>query len=291
MTSLAATPAYLAARLTLLALRASIRPDIALDPERVFLDRAATAVSVDSAALQLAAMPKPLLCEADVRSGALDARCRPLASAEKHEQEWYRLTRRDDVERGGFMGYLEVLYGPGDHNVLAIGRGESLMIPRSVAELWKTDYEVQGVNLRGDDVGNPLVTDDADYAKARQLGARGILQFSSPEEHPIITDAFTLPLPEHATAEERARVDSFFIEMAKANRAMLADPEMSRNMLDSTDDTSSAVTPWRRWQRRAQREQGKMMKQFAGEMEKHFAGRAMPPDVAAFIAECRKRCP
>lgn len=290
MTPFVATPAYLAARLTLLALRASINPDVAFEAGRVFIGDAAVAITVDSAVAELAAMPKPLLCDADVRSGMLDVRCRPLASADKQEQEWFHLTRRDDVERGGYMGYLDDPYGPGDHNVLATGRDESLVVPRSVAELWHSDYELRNVNVTGDDVGNPLLTDDPDYVKARQLGARAILRFSSPAREKGMTGAFMLPLPEHATTEERAQVDSFFVEMAKANRAMLADPDMMRQMSDTTADTS-AMTPWRRWQQRAVREQGGMMKRLAGEMEKHFAGRAMPPEVAAFIAECRKRCP
>ena len=57
-------PEFLAARLALLALRASIPERRPLDADRVLLAPSASPMSVDAAAQMLAAKPKPLFCDA-----------------------------------------------------------------------------------------------------------------------------------------------------------------------------------------------------------------------------------
>src|SRR5689334_20551187 len=96
------TPEYLAARLALLVLRASVGKDIPLEPDRVALN-GAPATSVDAAARALEALPKPTLCFGDVEAGVLSVRCLALDDADAGAQNRFHFHRKDDAERGGYM--------------------------------------------------------------------------------------------------------------------------------------------------------------------------------------------
>jgi hypothetical protein len=275
-------PEYLAARLALLALRASVGKDIPLEPDRVALN-GAPATSVDAAAHMLALLPKPTLCSGDVEAGVLSVRCLALDDADPDAQRSFHFHRKDDAEQGGFMGWLEDRYGPGDHAVVIFGRGERLEVTLSVVELWHAHYEIQDVSYRGDDVENPLCDDEPEYREARSLGARALLSFSSPADSRGSGVTFTLPLSESATTEEREQVEKILVDMAESYHMFLTlDVD---DMLPAPAETESQ---FRRWQRRSLREHREHMKQLAPDMERFFAGREMPPEVAAFIAACRE---
>ena len=181
------------------------------------------------------------------------------------------------------MGWLEDRYGSGDHSVVAFGRDEHLEVTLSVVELWHARYEIRDVSLRGDDVENPLCVDEPEYREARSLGARALLRFSSPADTRGSGVTFTLPLSESATMEEREQVEKILVEMAESYHMLLAlDVD---DMLPGPTETESQ---FRRWQRRSLREHREHMKELAPELEQFFAGREMPPEVAAFIAACRE---
>jgi len=278
------SPEYLAARLALLVLRASVGKDIPLGPDRVALD-GAPATSVDAAARALMTLPKPTLCYGEGEAGVLSVRCLALDDADADAQRSFHFHRKDDAERGGYMGWLEDRYGPGDHPVVAFGRGERLEVTLSVVELWHAHYEIRDVNYRGDDVANPLCDDEPEYREVRSLGARALLSFSSPADNRGSgMMMFTLPLSESATGEEREMVEQYFIHTAQSYHMLLA-----VDLEDMLPGPAQSESPFRRWQRRGLRQHREHMKQLAPEMERFFAGRAMPPEVATFIAACRER--
>ena len=123
-----AAPTDLAAQLALLALRSSIRKNIALDPGQVAVN-GAPAMPVDAAVRKLADIPKPVICHGQAEGGLLAVQSLPLSDADDQEREWFHLRRQDDADRGGFMGWLADRYGSADHIVLATGRGDSLALP------------------------------------------------------------------------------------------------------------------------------------------------------------------
>ena len=178
------TPEFLAARLALLALCASTPEWRPLDADRVLLAPSTSRVSVDAAARMLAAKPKPLFCDAKAREGALVVHCRTEAEAGTLERLLHA-TPRHPAEWGGFMGYLEQRYGPGDHLVAAFGREESFITPHSVVDRWSREYQIAGIGYAADDVNNALAQDWVEYIEARRNGAKGVLRFfSSVRMHP-----------------------------------------------------------------------------------------------------------
>lgn len=172
------SPEFLAARLALLALRASIPESRRLDGDRVLLAPSSSPISADAAAEMLAAKPKPLFCDATARERTLVVHCRTQAEASTLARALHA-TMQYPAEWGGFMGYLQQRYGPGDHLVAVFGREESLLAPRTVVDRWSRDYEIEGIGYAGDDVSNALAQSLDEYIEARHKGAKGVLRFFS----------------------------------------------------------------------------------------------------------------
>lgn len=170
-----------AARLALLALRASIDPQKPLAPGTVVVAPSSTVITVEAAARALAALPKPVSCKATAENGVLTIDCRPLDAG---ETEWrhYRSAKEFSGGHRGFMSHTIERYGPSDaHLVAAFGREERLLLPLQVAVDWHRDYMINHVNWRGDDVANKLCQDWPDYQEAKRLGAVALLSFGSPD--------------------------------------------------------------------------------------------------------------
>lgn len=283
------TPAYLAARLALLALRASIGHATPLAPDRVLLLPATSAVSTDSAAQLLAAMAKPLFCSAEGSEAALVVSCRTSANATMVDRARLSMARRDDEETGGLMGYLDEQYGPGEHQVAVFGRDESLIVPQSVVDRWHAEYVIDMVNMVGDDAGNSLAAGRAEYVEARRRGAVGILRFSSPADRDggIVAETHLIPLGDTVSGAERQQADSDLVELARNSLETLR----FLTVEDSLGvDTTPPRSKWGVWQRKQHQEMRASLAQTAEVMKEAFRGRPMPPDVEAFVEECAKGC-
>src|SRR5437762_3407373 len=96
MGTLEQTPAFLAARLALLALRATVGQSTPLAADSVLLDSAVSPMSTDAAAQLLAAKPKPLFCDAEARDGALVVSCRTQSEADAHRLHLFETLRREN---------------------------------------------------------------------------------------------------------------------------------------------------------------------------------------------------
>ena len=101
---------------------------------------------------------------AKARDGMLVVSCQLLSNLDSGEQEYFEILRLDSEKRGGFMGYLEEQYGAGDHLVVVLGRGESLLVPHSIVDGWWREY-------------NPLAASEPEYVDAARVGAKGILRW------------------------------------------------------------------------------------------------------------------
>jgi hypothetical protein len=264
-------------------LRASVGKHIPIEAGRVALD-GGRFISVEEAARVMAAMPKPLLCDGEADHGVLAVRCRSLDVSDANERNWFDTTRRSTAERGGFLGWLEDEFGPGDHLVLATGRDEMLAFPHSVVELWHASYEIRSANYSAGGIENPYRYDEPEYREARRLGARALLSFISPADDRSTMQMSTFSLDGPKTPEERADVEKHLIEMARMSRMLLMLPPDDVEPPPSEDESQ-----FRRWKRRNAEHLRESMKKLAPEMEAFFAGREMPPEVAAFIAACRKQ--
>jgi len=171
----------LAARLAILALRASLSRAVRLRYEVIRIAGSRDRLAPDALATLLAASPKPLLCTAREAGGRLEVAYGPLRPGTR-EHDWHTTVAAMAAERGGRV----VWYLPGEPDtrptlpVLCIGTGEQLLVPAAAAERWYRDYSIREVNIRGDRADNPLCGDWAEYQLARQQGAAGLLLFSSP---------------------------------------------------------------------------------------------------------------
>jgi hypothetical protein len=286
MDSFEPTPAFLAARLALLALRATIDQSTALAADRVLLDAANAPMSTVEAAQLLAAKPKPLFCNAEASDDTLVVSCRTLAEADANESHWFQRKRRNDEDRGGFMGYLEERYGPADHLVAAFGRAESLVLPHSVADRWSREYEIRGASFAADDVDNPLAQSDAAYIDARARGAVGILRFGSSENmcSELIVQEIALPLDGIASESERREAEEHLVDIARMYRGILRSFAAADSAVDSTPPRSK----WGEWQRKQVQVQRARVAETAEMLRQVFKGRTMPPDVGGFVEECDK---
>ncbi len=103
------------------------------------------------------------------------------------EFDWYDKGIQLAREHGALMGYLTARYGEAPENLLVqcVGRDESLLLPIPAVDKWHADYDVGGINMRGDDVANPRCSDWPDYIEAKRRGATGIMIFSSPDDNPV----------------------------------------------------------------------------------------------------------
>ena len=231
-------PEFFAARLALLALRASVSDSSALAADRVVLGDAPLPLSTEEAAQRLAAMPKPLFCEAEAREGMLVVRYRSLWQAEVFHQQLYEMTRRDHAQYGGFMGFLEEQYGPGDHLVSVSDGNDSIIVPHSVVQCWLREYFIDAAGYSADDIDNPWSANDPGYLEARRRGAKGILSFSSAVT-PSYFSAVSSKGDELATSE----AEDHWVKMARMNHGLL------RCLIDSAADSAApAVGQWQREQ-------------------------------------------
>ena len=271
------TPEFLAACLALLALRASIGESTALD--RVLLVPSGSPMSTDAAAQMLAAKPKPLFCDAEAREGTLVVHCRTEAEADALERQLHA-TPRHPAEWRGFMGYLEQSYGPGDHLVAAFGRDESLITPHSVVDRWSREYEIVGIGYAGDEVDNPLAQTRDEYIEARSRGAKGVLLFSSSADSKVYSATIALQGNKGELSDE---AEQQLVEIARMSRLVL------QSITD--DDPEANLIPfsgWDTWLRQRLKAEKDSLVSTAALLRQAFTGRAMPPDVAAFIEDCDK---
>ena len=280
------TPDFLAARLALLAMRAGVSESSPLDSDRVTLSGTPSTMFTEAAAQRLAEMPKPLFCQAEVRDGTLFVTCRALAEVDASEQQLFDMRRSELEERGGFLGFLEEYYGGEDHLVKALGRGESLLVRRSVVELWSRDYSIRGGGHSADYIDNPWSETNPEYVEARRQGAKGILRFWWPDKSQdrIVGRVFQLPPVGSASASERRDADQQLIVMARHFRQLLEGIIRADSVADSTPSRSK----WGEWQRKHAQQFRTRLPQMAAMMKQVFEGREMPADVAAFIEECEK---
>jgi hypothetical protein len=276
------TPEFLASRLALLALRATIGESTPLDADRVRVASSVSPLTSDAAAQLLATKAKPLICDAEARDRTLIINWWPLSEADANEQQMFEMERRGDEERGGLMGYLEERYGAGDHLVMAFGRNESLIIPRSVVDRWWREYEIRDVSYFGDDVDNPLAEGRSEHVEARRRGAKGVLGFSSRVNYSAYSATITLYGDDNVSFSEEA--EARLIEMTRMDRmllqAIIAD--------DSTADPPPPRSSWGAWVRKRVQAEKERLARTAEMLKQVFKGRRMPPDVAAFIEECDK---
>jgi hypothetical protein len=147
-----------AARLALLALRASVSQETPLPRLGVRVFPRSDILTSEAAAHQL-----------EAGTSDFDWHAKGIA-----------LSRED----GGFMGYLTRTRQANstDVSVCCFGRDDTLLVSLASVERWAEDYYIKRVNLRGDDVTNDLCADWPQYREARERGAAGILIFSSPAD-------------------------------------------------------------------------------------------------------------
>ena len=172
-----------AARLALLALRASVSQHTPLPGPGVRVFPRSEVLAADAAAQLLAALPKPVACSATPSSDLLEVTCSALEPGTP-DFDWHARGVALSREDGGFMGYLtrRRQANSTDVSVCCFGRDESLLVSLAAVDRWAEDYYIKRVNLRGDDVTNDLCTDWPQYREAKQRGAAGILIFSSPAD-------------------------------------------------------------------------------------------------------------
>lgn len=273
--------AYLAAQLAMLVLRAGVSRELPLTPDRVILAPAVTSISVEEATHRLVELPKPLFCLAYPLESVLRVECTPWADARPHEHQWYRLTRTQKEERGGYLWYLNERYGPSSaHPVLAFGRGdETLLIPSNAVEAWNRDYQIKGVNSLGDDVDNLHAANDPSYREAKRRGAHGLLRFSSPvdSEGSVIVMTFP-PSPRRSGAVPEPSEDyllglahNYYQLLLLEHRADMLGGENARRPQPGENE---------------RQEDRQTMRQLAEQMRRHYATKAMPSLIAAFLNGC-----
>ena len=175
-----------AAQLALLVARSAISRAISIRGPQIRLPPAHERFAPETVVERLAVAPKPLLLSAREAGGSVEITY-GLFLPGTHEFDWYQKGRDLARKRGGIMTYLTTLYGGGPDTLLihCVGRDETLLLPLAAVEKWHADYQVEGVNLRGDDVANAWCTGWPDYIEAKRRGASGIMIFSSPDDNPV----------------------------------------------------------------------------------------------------------
>jgi hypothetical protein len=132
-----------AARAMLFALRGTINETGLTVSSEYFLQPQANALGEDEAARVIAALPKPLACNATAARGRLEVRCRQLTHAERelHEYLWANSTPQ----------WLEVLgkYGARDDLSRIRVKRDHASLVLTLAELvvWYPDYDFQSIGL------------------------------------------------------------------------------------------------------------------------------------------------
>ncbi|SRR6266496_969142 len=124
--------ALLAARLHVLALRASLPPGVKMDQDKVVIHSRSRTASEAEAAEILARMPKPLRCRAVVDAEVLSIECDVLSAGDS-AMVHSRRVRDLDGEKSG-RPLIDV--GP----ILVEGGGRTLTVEVAVFREWYRDY-------------------------------------------------------------------------------------------------------------------------------------------------------
>jgi hypothetical protein len=135
------TDGELTARATLLAVRAGLQGHPALAEATYVFPPGRAVLPVDDAARVLAALPKPLFCEAELFDGLVGIRCTEITSPEILGEVF------DGAERlaESFSQDLSALCGPEDPDpllLLRVNQEESLLVRWSVITRWFREYVV-----------------------------------------------------------------------------------------------------------------------------------------------------
>jgi len=276
MAKLNAAPELLAARLALLALRATIHQLTPLDSDRVRLDSEESLLSTNAAAERLASKSKPIICDAEASDRTLIVHCRPPSEDEATE---VAIADQDEEERGGFMPYLAQLYGPGDHPVMAFGRGESLLVPLSILDRWWREYDLCSIKLTGREAANLL--EESAIDEARDRGAKGLLRFTAVEGSHV---AFVCCVILDHQEDLPQLSDEQLVEMARGYRLILRTiVEKDASQEDPLHDSALADEL-----RNAVEKQRAGVIRMWNLLKRAFSSRPIPPEVAAFDHECEK---
>ena len=276
-----------AARVALAALFGTIPEYQSLDEGHVRIAPDAALLSIDSAARLLASMPKPLLCYAENMNGTLAVMCELLAAASDEEREQFEL--RQATEREGNQLFQDLIerYGDGDHLIAVFGHANAVSVPLSAIRQWSRDYEIDFSGSVAGDVGDPRGKSKSRYATARRLGAKGILEFTSPAESLIAMDGtrFEFPPDENASERDRERLERAMIAIAKV-RLLYIEAEEDVATVERLMVENGAV-PADSIDREERDRQTWINRIFASQLEYLFKDRAMPPEAEAFIDACR----
>ncbi len=275
-----------AARLALMALRGTIPSYEPLD-DRVRIAPDDALLSTNAAARLLASLPKPLICCGESVRGSLVVECELVAEAKPLDRRIYERHKHRFVDDDPLGDVIEH-YGEGDHLFAAFSGSASLLITLAAVRCWLHDYQIDFSDYLADDACNPLLTDDPQYDEARRLGAKGILQLSSPARHVTTLGGrhYSYPLPDHASTADREALEKGLLDIAKALLPAIEDEEeiatVERGLIERAELPADYV--WRHGRDR----DGHMHAVLAMHMKHFFAGRAAPPEVDAFIDACRK---
>ncbi|HMI57710.1 MAG TPA: hypothetical protein VK511_06665 [Gemmatimonadaceae bacterium] len=276
-----------AARVALAALFGTIPEYQSLDEGHVRIAPDAALLPIDSGARLLASMPKPLLCYAENVNGTLAVTCELLDAASDEEREQFEL--RQATEREGKQPFQNLVerYGDGDHLIAVFGHATAVCVPLSAIRQWSRDYEIDFSGSVTGDVNDPRGKNKPRYAAARSLGAKGILEFTSPAESLIAIDGtrFEFPPAKNAPQRDRERLERAMIAIAKVRLLYIEAEEdvamVERMMVDNGAIPADAID-------REERDRHTWINRiFASQLEYLYKDRAMPPEAAAFIDACR----
>ena len=277
----------LAARVALAALFGTIPDYQSLDEGHVRIAPDAALLPIDSAARLLASMPKPLLCYAENVNGTLAVTCELLAAASEEEREQFELRQATESEGMQLFDHLRERHGDGDHIIAVVGHETVTCVPLSAARQFSRDYEIDFSGFVTDDVDDPQASGSPLRAAARKLGAKGILQFSSPASSFITSDGtlFAFPPSKTASPRDRDRLERAMLTLAKARLLYFEEEEdiatVERVMVERGEIPADAVDG------RGRDRDRWWNHMFASQLEYLFKDRAMPPEAAAFIDACR----
>ena len=269
-----------AARIALLALGATIPKWEALDDRRVRIEPVNAILSVDAATRFLASMPKPLICTAEALNGTLVVECELVAEAAVLDQRIFEERQKNEEAGGGPLSEIVEREGDGDVPVAVVGKADSIVVPLAAARSWSRDYEIPYSICRVDDAHPPTRT--------RTAGAKGVLRFSSHADYVETMDGrrFAFPLPKGASNEERDGLERGLIGIAKALLFVIDEEEelatVERGLVERGELPADSVSG------RGRDRDVYLHRVLASQMSHFFAGRAMPPEVAAFVDACRR---
>ncbi|MDQ2768035.1 MAG: hypothetical protein M3Y30_12865 [Gemmatimonadota bacterium] len=276
-----------AARVALAALFGTIPEYQQLDEGHVRISPDAALLPIDSAARLLASMPKPLLCYAENVHGTLAVTCELLAAANDEEREQFELRQATEGEGKPLLDHVSERYGDGDHAIAVFGHASAASVPLSAVRQFSRDYEIDFSGFVTDDVDSSRAKSSPLHAAARRLGAKGILQFSSPASNFMTADGtmFAFPPSQDATPRDRERLERSMLALAKSRLLYFEEEEdiatVERVMVERGEIPADSIDHGGRDRDRW------WNNMFASQLEYLFKERVMPPEAAAFIDACR----